>query len=797
MLNDRNASFGDASFGDAPLGGAPFGDDPILDVCLEEVLGGCQPPDLSARILAALDRATAQAASRRPIPIAITPAIEPASATSESLHGEIVVAASRGAPSHRIQEPAAASSRSRPLWLSLALAAGLLLMVGFWSARRGAAKVEPDHALGPLAEGQTGQANTSVEAKKARGARRAVAASDADDKPAASAVASMPDGNRAERPLPSPATDRAANETSAVVKHDGEGRPADATQIATDSKSPAAEKIARDEQPAADRREVASASALGGLSPSAVSDAEIIAYIDRALRARWQDSAVRPSPAATDAEWCRRVYLDLIGRIPTIQELESYLVDNSRAKRARLVDELLASDEYAEAYARHWTTIWTTLLVGRKGGMEPGSPVNREGLQQYLRRSFLANKPYDRLVYELVSAQGANRPGEDDFNGAVNFLLNNLQEKATPATAKTAQLFLGVQVQCTQCHGHPFNQWKQNRFWELNSFFRQAKAVPAMRGSELFAVRLVDEDFAGEGQTPDPQEAEIYYEERNGLMHAAYPVFLDGTESERSGLVEDVRRRDELARWIVRSDEFAQAIVNRMWAHAFGYGFTRPIDDLGPHNPVSHPQLLARLGRDFAGSGFDLKRLLRWITLSEAYGLSSKFGSKFGNAADDPTTGAPPLFSHFYLRQMTAEQLYDSLLIATEAHAAEGNYEQQQRTKDQWLEQFAIAFGTDENDEATTFDGTIAQALEMMNGELTKKATSAASGGFLSKVAQAGPRAANPVNQLYLAALGRRPSRAELQLANQLLTAKGGDAAAVLEDVWWALLNSNEFISNH
>ncbi|HVW37034.1 MAG TPA: DUF1553 domain-containing protein, partial [Pirellulales bacterium] len=199
----------------------------------------------------------------------------------------------------------------------------------------------------------------------------------------------------------------------------------------------------------------------------------------------------------------------------------------------------------------------------------------------------------------------------------------------------------------------------------------------------------------------------------------------------------------------------------------------------------------------FAGSGFDLKRLLRWIALSEAYGLSSKFGSKFGNAADDPTTGAPPLFSHFYLRQMTAEQLYDSLLVATEAHAAQGNYEQQQRTKDEWLEQFAIAFGTDENDEATTFDGTIAQALVMMNGELTKKATSAASGGFLSKVAQSGPRAANPINQLYLAALGRRPSRAELQLANQLLSAKGGDAAAMLEDVWWALLNSNEFISNH
>ncbi|HVW38929.1 MAG TPA: DUF1549 domain-containing protein, partial [Pirellulales bacterium] len=350
MLNDRNFPAGDA-----PLGKNPLGDDPVLGVCLEEVLGGCQPPDLSARILAALDQAATQAAaSRRPIPIAID------LAKSESLAGEVLVEASLQAPSHRIQEPAAASSRSRPLWLSLALAAGLLLMVGIWSVRRGAAKVEPDHALGPLAEGQTGQVNTKVGGRKTRDARQAIAASDSDNKPEASAVASTPDQNRAERSLP-----------SAIVKHDGEGRPASATPIATDSKSPSADNIARDEQsaardelPAADRRELASSSALGGLSPSAVSDAEMIAYIDRSLRTRWQDSAVRPSPAATDAEWCRRVFLDLIGRIPTIQELESYLVDNSRAKRARLVDELLASDEHAEAYARHWTTIWTTLLVG-------------------------------------------------------------------------------------------------------------------------------------------------------------------------------------------------------------------------------------------------------------------------------------------------------------------------------------------------------------------------------------------------------------------------------------------------
>ena len=802
MLSDRKD----------PLCEDPLCEDPILDICLEELLGGSGPPDLSDRILAALNSRAGRTppASRAPAPVQ-----RPAAPTRHI---------------QPIQEPAAALLRMRLGWLSLALAAGLLVMVGaYWSARRGAAEAGADRALGPVAIGRTGQVKTPPDGLPPDASHGSATAKAV--KPTAVPATAVSPNELSPNELAPPASGGSAPESGAAAAveqsrsaaaggRDAGGRNTGRRNTGqrntggpnTGGRSDAEPSQTAAPNPTPERQVAVSAAAAGALSSgalssgalssgalpaSAVSDAELIGYIDRMLRARWKDAGVRPSPAATDAEWCRRVFLDLIGRIPTIQELESYLVDNARDKRARLVERLLTDDDYAEAYARHWTAIWTTLLVGRKAGMAPGGPVNREGLQQYLRRSFLANKPYDRMVYELVSAQGSNRPGEADFNGAVNFLLNNLQDKAVPATAKTAQLFLGVQVQCTQCHGHPFNAWKQNRFWELNAFFRQAKAAPEMHGGELRLTRLLDEDFAGEGDAPDLEEAEIYYEERNGLLHAAYPAFIDGTPSEPSGAVAEVRRREELARLIVRSDEFSQAIVNRLWAHSFGYGFTRPIDDLGPHNPASHPELLARLGREFAAAGHDLKRLLRWITLSEAYGLSSKFGSKFGNAADDPGAGAAPLFSHFYLRQMTAEQLYDSLLVATEAHASRGNYEQQQRTKDEWLEQFAIAFGTDENDEATTFDGTIAQTLEMMNGELTRQATSVSSGGFLSQVSRSDRPAANPIQQLYLAALGRRPSRAELQLANQLLAAHGGDAAAMLEDVWWALLNSNEFISNH
>jgi hypothetical protein len=199
-------------------------------------------------------------------------------------------------------------------------------------------------------------------------------------------------------------------------------------------------------------------------SGSGVSDADIISFINAQIHQGWTDAKVTPSPVATDGEWCRRLYLDLLGRIPTVDEANSFIADKSKTKRQALVDRLLDSDKYIEEYARNWTTIWTNLLVGRPPAQrDRRQMVNRDGMQQWLRRSFLKNKGYDTMVYELVSATGNNTPGEEDYNGAVNFLLDNLQENAATATAKTARYFLGLQVQCTQCHNHPFNEWKQNQ----------------------------------------------------------------------------------------------------------------------------------------------------------------------------------------------------------------------------------------------------------------------------------------------------------------------------------------------
>ncbi|MFN3192887.1 MAG: DUF1549 domain-containing protein [Aureliella sp.] len=512
--------------------------------------------------------------------------------------------------------------------------------------------------------------------------------------------------------------------------------------------------------------------------------------INAAVEQQWKDYLLSPSPVESEGKWCRRVFLDVIGRIPTYQELNAFLKDRDKAKRQKLVDMLLEDERYTEEYANHWGTIWSNILIGRTGGNDRRSFISREGMGKYLRDCFAKNKPYNQMVYELVSATGTTKPGTEGFNGATNFLIDKVnEENGTLATSSTSRIFLGLQVQCTQCHNHPFNQWKQQKFWEFNAFFRQTRALRRfVEGTrDVDFAELVDEDFPGESGRVS--EAEIYYEERNGMTKVAYPVFVDGAEIGRSGYVSDVNRRTELGRMIASSEYLEKMFVNRMWAHFLGYAFTKPMDDLGPHTTVSNPGLLDELAAEFRKSSFDQKALIRWITLSKPYQLSSRISK--ANDSDDPTIGEAPQFSHFYLRQMSAEQLYQSLLKV--GGQAEGSLDQQQQERDRWLRQFSVAFGTDEGDEATTFNGSIPQALMMFNGDLVRRATATGKGSWLGSLVNSSAKMQDKVNALFMAGVARRATPDEQRLAAQLLRARGNPAEA-LQDLWWAILNSNEFI---
>lgn len=547
---------------------------------------------------------------------------------------------------------------------------------------------------------------------------------------------------------------------------------------------------------------------------AADSDAAIINRINELIRLGWEDNEVKPSPRATDEEFVRRVTLDILGHIPEYHQLMAFLEDESRTKREQLVNDLLDND----AYIRNWTSIWGNKLVGRANNRGGG----RAALNRWLRQAFYTNMPYDQFVRELISAQGNSQE-----NGAVVFLASHLNDGAIPATSITSRLFLGRQVQCTQCHDHPFNDWKQAQFWGMNAFFRGTRR----QGNAMNGVTLTD------GPAPET----IDFERRSGLMVTTMRTFFDGSrggEQEFKVTIDpfknvknrnpDATPRQILAEFMLDPTKpyIAETQVNRLWAHFFGFGFTKPIDDMGPHNTPSHPELLAYLAKQFQESGYDNKRLIRWITGSEAYNLTSQ--SIQDNEYDNPSAGNMPLFTRMYLKQFRAAQLYDSLIIATAADQANRNAAQAEAQRQTWLRQFVQTFGTDENDESSSFNGTIPQALLLMNGQLTNNALSGGRGSLIARVVNSvdgklkdtdtpplksararqlaalraakarGRNVAAKIETLFLVALARRPTEAEMEAFNEVYqNSNYRDPTQGLQDVFWAVLNSNEFIINH
>lgn len=552
-------------------------------------------------------------------------------------------------------------------------------------------------------------------------------------------------------------------------------------------------------------------------SANADSDSEIVATINKHIRQGWEDNEVTPSEQADDAEFARRASLDIIGRIPAYSELTTFLESEARDKRERFVDQLLDHEDYI----RNSASIWGNLLVGRTNNRGGG----RAALDRWLRNAIYTNIPYDQFVKELITAEGSS-----DENGAVVFLSSHLNEMAVPATSITARLFLGRQLQCTQCHNHPFNDWQQAQFWGMNAFFRGTRR---QGNPNRGAVMLTDA----------PAATMVDFEKRNGTMQSALRQFFDGdgTQVAELDVTVDIlelrnrgqqralaKPREELANYITDPTKpfLAETQVNRVWGQLFGYGFTKPVDDMGPHNYPSHPELLEYLAGHFREAGYDNKRLIRWIAASEAYNLTSKFNDE--NSYDNPAAGEMPVFSHMYLKQFRAEQLYDSLLIATAADQANRTSNQAEAQRATWLRQFVQTFGTDENDESTSFNGTIPQALLLMNGQLMRNALGGGNGSFLRKVvlsatgrpdedAESAPKTARQarlaatraarsrnkntaakIETLFLVALSRKPTPTELDAFNEVYS-KGNyrDPVVGLQDVFWSLLNSNEFVINH
>jgi hypothetical protein len=519
-----------------------------------------------------------------------------------------------------------------------------------------------------------------------------------------------------------------------------------------------------------------------------------VQFINTVIVAGWKrdpndrSKDLTPSRPATDYEFIRRASLDIIGRIATPDEIKQFLNDPARERRALLIDRLLRNPDYA----KNWASIWTVWLMTRSG-----PELYHDQMRTWLESQFAKpDQGFDKIVTELLTASGKNTE-----NGAVNFILSQLGEPIppnkrneegqftmVPITSRTTRLFLGQQIQCTQCHDHPFNsQWKQQHFWGINAFFRQVErkgTMPRKPNAPPATLELTDNPSWND-------DTVVFFEKRNGVVLPVRATFLDGQRITPSP---ESTRRHELAEFIVKNENFPKAYVNRMWGHFFGRGMNYPgaVDDFGDHNPLTHPKLLDYLAKEFKDYGFKPRNLVRWICNSQAYGLST-----VANKTNDKPE-AEPYFSRMLLKALTPEQLFESMMIATQVESGETSGDRKKR-RDEWMKNLIVNFGDDEGTEVT-FNGTVVQALMLMNGKEINEAVSHKDRGVvINALKRRGATAKTVMDDVYLAVLNRHPTPAEHQEVSRklIMRVRDRDIAAPWQDLLWALLNSNEFILNH
>lgn len=560
------------------------------------------------------------------------------------------------------------------------------------------------------------------------------------------------------------------------------------------------------------------------------------AAIDAAIQAAWKEKGISPAGRVDDAGFLRRAWLDIAGTLPPPDVVTAFLADASPDKRARAVDALLAGDRYA---ARQ-TDAWEEILMGgpaRSPVVDPGA------FRRWLRAHFEANTPWDKLVYALLTATGRNSVGgkrqgpdgpaadpedekEEGVNGAVNWYLR-FAKSPLDMPAAASRIFLGVQIQCAQCHDHKTEKWTQADFRSFASCFSRVRAEPveARKKGELLAVDLVD--------TERPRRIPKKRPDREELQAVADtpPKALDGTD-----LPADENRRKALAAWVISPQNpwFARAIVNRVWAQMVGRGLIEPVDDLRPGNPGVLPDLQRRLAEDFTAHGYDLKHLIRTIARTELYQRAAAPAQATGGAPADEA-----LWPRYRLRPLPPSVLLDALIAATGLDPVLERTlgERRERTEAQLRRGFGFLFDVDEDAAADDdYEGTIPQALFLLNGAIGAAGASAAiPGNALAQVLAAPGDDASKIEALYLRTLSRRPAPAEVArwttflndprdvtrtasapeaeqgkdrggkgqvdlppaLKRRLEKRPGTAREQAYEDLLWALLNSSEFFFNH
>lgn len=491
---------------------------------------------------------------------------------------------------------------------------------------------------------------------------------------------------------------------------------------------------------------------------------EVYNFVDRHVGAKLKALHIPPSPAASDEEFLRRASLDITGVIPTADEARRFLADTSKDKRARLVDSLLLRPEYAD----YWAIYWGDHLSNTRQLLYNKGPYT---FSRWLYQAFRKNVPYDQFVRQLLVSSGNmyDSPATSYYP---------LMRKELDMASMTSQIFLGVSIECARCHNHPLEKWTQDDYNGMAAVFAQVryKNGTGPRNNE----RTLYVDFARRFQHPDTKKP---YDAK-----ALGGPYLNGA-------TEMVDRRELFTDWLTAPDNpyFARAIVNRMWRQFMGRGFVEPVDDFRATNPPTNAPLLDELARDFIEHKFDLHHLIRRITASRAYQTTS--APVAGN--NDDTMA----YSRYYPKRLSAEQLSDSVSLATgvwESYRSLYPGTRAMQIPDPEIEShFLEVFDRPSRQLICERKNTptLNQALHLVSGGGLQQKIGAPS-GVLAKALAAGEPAERVAEDLYLSTLSRLPDASERALARTAIQ-RAGDPRKGLEDLFWALISSKEFLYNH
>ncbi len=497
---------------------------------------------------------------------------------------------------------------------------------------------------------------------------------------------------------------------------------------------------------------------------------EIDALVLKELKA----TGVTPAARTTDEQFVRRVTLDLTGELPVPADVAEFVADKNPDKRAKLIDKLLASDEYARHWARYWRDVIATKLSDRRG------MALAHSFEVWMTEQLKKNKSWGEIARAMLTASGTGSYEDDGKNGALFFLLSRVgTDAANERAAETSRVFLGIQIQCAQCHDHPSDVWKRPQFHELAGYFARLRERPVRDGQRLVGYQLVSLP-RGEHQMPSKDDPK-----RGSVIN---PRFLDGT-APRPGL-DDVERRKSLADAVVAKGNywFSGAYVNRVWGELMGQSFTAPVDDMGPQKEVVFPEVLTRLAASFRATDYDVKALFRAVLNSETYQRQIRLGE---------STDEHLHFAAAYPSRLRADALWDSLVGVLGALSRPGEADRvgpgPLGMRRFGLEgAFKEEFRFDPSLKADEVEDSIPQALILMNNPQIQQKIRASGDNLLGRIMKSYPKDDDALRMIYLRTLARKPTDREMQKCRAYVTSAGGRAEA-FEDILWALINSTEF----